>query len=735
MYKDLQLEGYLNKYFNFTDFRPGQREVVTGALSEHKDMLAIMPTGRGKSLCYQLPGLLLPGTTIIISPLIALMKDQVDSLQAMGIQQATFLNSQLNAAEQRKRLAAIVQGQFKLVYVAPERLRNSAFAEAISQLKVSLLVVDEAHCVSQWGHDFRPDFLWIRQFISSLPSRPRILALTATATIAVQKDILWQLGVPQAEKVISSSDRPNLLYRVATVHSDPEKRLAIKQLFQKYKHLPEQACGIIYAATRKDCELVAGWINSQLGIRAGYYHGGMSPHDRTEVQEMFLREELPVVVATNAFGMGIDKANLRFVIHYSLPASLESYYQEVGRAGRDGLPAECLLLFAPKDKALQQWMIRNDTMTAPELQAFLLLIKGNSPGSELYLTYEQLAAKGLEDTKIRVAVSELERVQVLRLIERDGNGVRIEVITDTLDRDILQRVLERISRMTEQRYNKLDYMIKWIHTSRCRRETLLAYFGEEKPGNYANCCDNCLPQGGEREQQPEGDISRAGMAVLNCVTQLTSPLGRTKVADILLGSRRKGILETGLNRLPIYGQLAGLSGREILQTIDRLIGDGFLATRGSQYPVVIITDQGNAARATMLESGATNQEASLEEPKSTIVGTKLGMESNSQSKQVESLKQTIAQLVQQGLAYEEIAERVDRSTETVVKYLAQFIQQGVIPVSRLVGWDIRQQIYQAMEQVGMARLKPIKALLPTNIKYEDISLVVASLRQNQEKQE
>ena len=743
MFNNLPLEAYLSKYFNFPSFRSGQRQVVEGALSGNRDILAIMPTGRGKSLCYQLPGLLLPGTTLVISPLVALMKDQVDSLQAIGIDQATFLNSQLTPAEQRQRLGGMVQGRYKLVYVAPERLRNQAFTEVISRVKVSLLVVDEAHCVSQWGHDFRPDYLWIRQFVSSLRSRPRVLGLTATATVAVQKDILWQLGIPQAEKVVSSSDRPNLFYRATTVHSDAEKRLALKALINKSKSAgKEQGCGIIYVATRKDCEQVAGWINSQLGIRAGFYHGGMPPQERTEVQELFLREELPVVVATNAFGMGIDKANIRFVVHYSLPASLESYYQEVGRAGRDGQPAECLLLFAPKDKSLQQWMIKNDTLTVKELQAFLLLIKGSAAGSELYLTYEQLAEKGLEETKVRVAVSELERVQVLHLLERDGAGVRIEVITDTLDREILQRVLERINRMTEERHKKLEVMTRWIHTSRCRREALLAYFGEEKPGATEKCCDNCAPQGKEKRNQSADEVSRAGLAVLNCVAQLSAPLGRNKITDILLGSRRKEILEGGLNRLPAYGQLAGLPGREILQVIDRLIGDGYLASKGAQYPVVILTNQGKEAGAQALQNGnaGTEESAGLtreltagaaKEPAYKAVGTvEAARGLNHDGSKAEALKLTIAQLMEQGLSQGEIAGRVDRSEQTVTKYIAQLVQEGKIPVERLVPWEVRQQIYLALEKVGMARLRPIKELLPENVNYADIRYVIASLRQN-----
>lgn len=734
MFNNLSYEQHLSKYFNYDTFRPGQREVVEEIVSGDRDILAIMPTGRGKSICYQLSGLLLPGMTLIISPLVALMKDQVDSLKNIGITQATFLNSQLTAGEQRNRIQGVIQGRYKLVYVAPERLRNQVFLEMIQQVKVTLLVVDEAHCVSQWGHDFRPDYLWIRKFAGSLPEQPRIMALTATATVNVQKDILWQLGIPQAKKIISSSDRPNLYYQVARVHSDTEKRLALANLLKQVM-AEGPGSGIIYAATRKDCEQIANWLRTQLGLTVGYYHAGLTPYERTEVQEMFVREELPIVVATNAFGMGIDKANIRFIVHYSLPSSLESYNQEVGRAGRDGQPAQCLLLFAPKDKALQLWMIKNDTIAVKELQAFLLLIKGCQPGSELYLSYEQLAVKGIEETKVRVAISELERVKVLHLLERDGSGVRVEIIQDSLDREVLHNILERINKLTEERLNKLEVMTRWINTTRCRREALLAYFGEEKPESLLRCCDNCssretAPMQGETELS---QLSRAEKAVLNCVAELPAPLGRTKVADILLGSKRKDILENKLNKQPSYGMLSGLSGRGILQIVDRLLGDGYLESTGGHYPVVVLTKLGKQYCSSTLESrpeeGSLLEMASRSESKPAKVDKLLDKSQENGIEIKDNLKNTISNLLGQGLTKEEIAERVDRSVSTVTKYLAGLIQEGRLPVDRLVSWEQRSLIYKAMEQVGITRLRPIKQLLPDNITYDDISYVLASLKQ------
>jgi ATP-dependent DNA helicase RecQ len=341
----------LNEAFGFADFREGQEEVIASILAR-QDVLAVMPTGSGKSLCYQLPALLFPGITLVVSPLIALMKDQVDALVRRGIP-ASFVNSTLSLDQQQQRIAQMREGQLRIVYVAPERFRNRRFMEGIRGCSVSLLAVDEAHCVSEWGHDFRPDYLRLKEAIAWL-QRPCVAALTATATPDVRRDIVNQLGLQNPALFVTGFDRPNLDFRVQEVSGEPEKLEAIRALLHGGMNR-----GIIYAATRKNVEKVTAELQSA-GYRIGSYHAGLELDVRKQTQDRFMSGDLPMVAATNAFGMGIDKPDLRFIVHYDVPGSLEAYYQEVGRAGRDGQPATCLLLFNFADTFTQEFFIEGN---------------------------------------------------------------------------------------------------------------------------------------------------------------------------------------------------------------------------------------------------------------------------------------------------------------------------------------------------------------------------------------
>ena len=337
----------LKRVFGYPSFRGGQSRVVESLL-QHVDTLAIMPTGAGKSLCYQVPALLADGVTLVISPLIALMKDQVDALAEHGIP-ATFINSSLKVKEMRQRLQDTANGRYKLVYVAPERLEAEGFLELASALDVSLVAVDEAHCVSQWGHDFRPSYRKIPAFIKSLPKRPVIGAFTATATPEIKEDIVCLLKLIEPQVIVTGFDRKNLHFSVFRGENKQDFIL-------NFLAANRGKAGIIYAATRKDVDKLAELLQKH-GIPCGKYHAGMKDPERTESQEAFLRDNLPVMVATNAFGMGIDKSNVRFVIHFSLPKNMEAYYQEAGRAGRDGEPGDCILLYHPQDVIVQKFLI------------------------------------------------------------------------------------------------------------------------------------------------------------------------------------------------------------------------------------------------------------------------------------------------------------------------------------------------------------------------------------------
>jgi ATP-dependent DNA helicase RecQ len=337
----------LKRYFGFTSFRPLQREIIRETLAGH-DTLVLLPTGGGKSLCFQLPALLQPGLTVVVSPLISLMKDQVDALQAGGVA-ATFLNSSLAAGESRPRLRGLHQGDYRLLYVAPERLMLSGFLEDLRRWNVNLIAVDEAHCISEWGHDFRPEYRQLCQLRALFPDTP-MMALTATATARVREDIAEQLRLREPRRFVASFNRPNLTYRVV-VKSKPAA-----QVLAFLRSRPRDS-GIIYCHSRKGAEGAAATLN-QNGIPARPYHAGLTPRERAEHQELFLRDEARVICATIAFGMGINKPNVRFVVHYDLPKNIEGYYQETGRAGRDGLPAECLLLFSAGDVVKQQGFIQ-----------------------------------------------------------------------------------------------------------------------------------------------------------------------------------------------------------------------------------------------------------------------------------------------------------------------------------------------------------------------------------------
>ena len=419
----------LQKHFGFSDFLEGQAEVIESVLAGQNAVI-VMPTGGGKSLCYQLPALMIDGLTLVVSPLIALMKDQVDQLSARDIP-TTFINSSIGYAETNKRLNEIRRGLHKLVYVAPERFRSGAFMDALSDANVRLLAVDEAHCISHWGHDFRPDYLRLREAIDRL-SHPQIIALTATATAKVRSDIVDQLGLVDPRVLVAGFDRPNLALRVVHVSSEKEKRETLKQIMKT-----STGGGIIYSATRKSVEQIAAKLKMS-GLSAEPYHAGMGEHERTRAQDSFMNGRVQAIVATNAFGMGIDKSDIRFVVHYHLPGSIEAYYQEVGRAGRDGLPADCVLLFNYADTRTQQFFI-----------------DGNNPPPELIRrVYHEIASFGLD------TVEQSARELAQRLGEKNEMSIHTALVVlekaghiergRSTDKTIVARLATRVDAALEQ---------------------------------------------------------------------------------------------------------------------------------------------------------------------------------------------------------------------------------------------------------------------------------------------
>ena len=445
--------------FGLASFRPGQREVIETVL-DRRDCLCIMPTGGGKSLCYQLPAVARPGLTLVVSPLIALMKDQVDALHELGIA-ATYINSSLSAAEVFARMNAMAAGLYSLVYVAPERLRSSLFIEKLRQANLNLLAVDEAHCISQWGHDFRPDYARLGRFRQRLGSPPTI-ALTATATPHVRSDILQQLQLQEPRTFITGFARPNLRFEVVHALSEPDK---LRTLLEFLEQTP--GAGIIYCATRKKCEeLVESLQSAQRSRKVGLYHAGLEPEIRRRVQDDFMSDRVPIIVATNAFGMGIDKPDLRFVVHYNIPGSLEAYYQEAGRAGRDGLASRCLLIYSARDRSTQEWFIEN-RYPEPEVVEQVYDYLREIDADPIELTLEEIAENlRLQVRSEGVSASEklLENCGALERLDSRQNrgGVRIDsdlpTLVDLLPREAKsqRRVMQSVEKLVgELRYERV----------------------------------------------------------------------------------------------------------------------------------------------------------------------------------------------------------------------------------------------------------------------------------------
>ena len=375
----------LKTHFHFNQFRPGQEQAIQSILN-NQDTFLVMPTGGGKSLCYQLPSLIFPNPTLVISPLISLMKDQVDKLQSLGIK-ASFINSSLTDFEVKERIRAMQKSKFDLVYIAPERFYSEEFNRKLFDLDIAMVAIDEAHCVSTWGHDFRPSYLKIKQIIKKFKKRPIVSAFTATATPFVRKDVVQELEMQNAKILVTGFDRPNLSYQTFNTYNDWQKIENIVGYLKSKNGIP----GIIYAGTRKNVENISKKLN-QWRIPNLPYHAGMDDEARKIHQEKFMDEKVPVVIATNAFGMGIDKKNLRFVIHYNMPGSLEAYYQEAGRAGRDGNTADCLLFYNASDRRLQEFFIESSHPSQAVIETVYEFLD-NLNQQEILMTYEEINSK------------------------------------------------------------------------------------------------------------------------------------------------------------------------------------------------------------------------------------------------------------------------------------------------------------------------------------------------------
>jgi ATP-dependent DNA helicase RecQ len=671
---DLRAE--LKKYFGYDNFRNGQEEIIRSVL-ECNDTLVVMPTGGGKSLCYQLPALVMPGTALVISPLIALMKDQVDALQKAG-RPATFINSSLQQHEIESRLHDARLGKYKLIYIAPERLESKRFIAHLKQVKISFLAIDEAHCISEWGHDFRPSYLNISEALSELPKFP-VIALTATATPEVRHDIVTSLEIPGAKKFIRGFDRPNLSY----ITEDTSNKIA-----RAADLINETRTGstIIYCGSRKRVEEFTSSLR-EMGIKADGYHAGMAPAVRDNVQNRFINDSSKIIVATNAFGMGIDKPDVRNVIHNDMTQTLEAYYQEAGRAGRDGKESRCYYLFDVGDIFLQEFFINSTypsekdirkvydeltryTSSSGKINNFVTADFANEIGLAIRTTASILkllerekvifVQRGSTNPKIRI-ISERERIKdyienggkkaefletLLRSVSVDAFRKTVELDLSKMRRkyavnsetaiDGLRQLafsqiieytpgvnsgggytlelsgekfeelpvdLEALKIRRDRALAKLDVMIEYAETDMCKRNFILAYFGDDSVKGKCGRCSACLGQ--KKKSKIETSKSKfLKQNIINVVGEYDGKFPGSVITDVIAGKKSKAVKAFSLDELSEFGSGKEFSSSQIKDEIKGLRAKRYLKINDDDYKTLSLNELGKIKTNRIPENGS-----------------------------------------------------------------------------------------------------------------------------------
>jgi ATP-dependent DNA helicase RecQ len=574
----------LRRLFGFEEFRPGQAEIVTAALAE-RDALVVMPTGSGKSLCYQLPALMRDDLTLVVSPLVSLMHDQVHALRDVAPGRVDLVNAQRGVAANNEALSRAVSGEVRLLYVAPERFASPRFAAALARTPVGLFVVDEAHCISQWGHDFRPDYFFLADAARRVGARATI-GLTATATPAVADDIARRLALRDPVRVTTGFDRPNLSFAVVRCGTAVDKRRRIAAALNEPDALP----AIVYAGTRRASEELAGFLRRALDEEVLAYHAGLPREARTATQQRFMSSEARVIVATNAFGMGIDKADVRTVCHASVPGSVEAYYQEAGRGGRDGAPARCLLFAEQRDKGLHVFFIQRSRLDARVFERVAERLRWAGLDGRYDLAVDELAADvgsgGNEDT-VRAIIGHLVRAGLVAPQPAPPDRAAGLVIGEWNGR-ALSACVGSARDAERARWSQYRAVWAYVEGSGCRRAALLAHFGDRSSVMPSvGCCDVCAPSVAPVVPAADVRTPEAGdldAAILDVVVSAAPPVGRTRAVEILRGGRSKVIAQYAYDRLAAYGAFAHLRSSEVLGRVDQLLETGTLRSTGGRFP-------------------------------------------------------------------------------------------------------------------------------------------------------
>ncbi len=698
--KKQQAKELLKLHWAYDKYRTGQEKVINNIL-ENKNTVVIMPTGGGKSLCYQLPALVLDGITIVVSPLIALMKDQVDSLERIGIP-ATFINSSISLEESRKRILKVENGFYKLIYVAPERFYSQEFLNSLKKIQVNLFAIDEAHCISQWGHDFRPSYTRLKQAIEQV-NNPTIVALTATATLEVREDIIKQLDLKNPELVITGFARPNLQFGVMQAKEGRKAQIVLEAI-----NSFDNGSGIIYVNTRNRVEELTQ-ILLENNIEASSYHGGMEANDRKWVQNNFLSNKVRVIVATNAFGLGIDKPDVRFVVHYDMPGTVEAYYQEAGRAGRDGKASLCLLLYNSRDRYLHEFFIKGDN-PPPEIIKEIYNVLLNYEEDTIMITYAELSEMllgSVPDMAIGTSIKILEKEGLIRRSKEKTGSAYIKLYKD------INYILDSISPRAKKQISTFKALSK--------------KFGDEIVAGF----DINLEEVSELLDIKKASLLRTIKKLAeDNLLEYRPPFRGTEIKIL----ERKEISKLNLNSQELKNKL-----KDAYSKLDKMeeyifdwgcrqkfildyFGEENIESCG-KCDICLGTNTGVKVKSEKYKAKSkykkTNKSFSVKENK-TSLSTKLT--------QLETLD-----LYQKGLSLEEIAKKREVKLGTIADHICYLVEKKVLKakeVDKIVGEKLKKKILRSIKKVGNEKLKPIYEDLNEEVDYAMIKLVLVGMNNN-----